>query len=109
MSFAVRIQNTSLVPCLGAGSGPATIAGTLVAPDPLPQGATLYLSNADLATWVERELPPRGTPHGYDAAVWDWARDGDAYLGEPETAATWPAYRSRAPGSRPTLASKYLK
>ena len=57
----------------------------------------------DLAAWIERLLPPPGVPRGYDASVWDWTRDGDVYFGEPETTATWPAYRPRAPGSRPAL------
>lgn len=58
---------------------------------------------SDLAAWVERLLPPRGVPRGYDASVWNWSRDGNLYLGEPETAATWPAYRPRAPGTRPPI------
>src|SRR2546425_322213 len=57
VSFAVRIQNTSLVPCLGAGSGPATIAGTLVAPDPLPQGVTLYLHGLGFGKWFWHFYP----------------------------------------------------
>ena len=57
----------------------------------------------DLASWVERQLPPKGTPKGYDASVFDWSREGDVYLGEPETEAVWPGYRARAPGQRPPL------
>lgn len=64
-------------------------------------GKTFTIS--DLAAWVERQLPPRGAPHGYDAAVWNWSRDGTTYLGEPETDQAWPAYRSRAPGTRPSI------
>jgi pimeloyl-ACP methyl ester carboxylesterase len=51
VTFTVNIQNTSLVPCLGAGSGPATIAGTLVAPKPLPPNVTLYLHGLGFGRW----------------------------------------------------------
>lgn len=56
-----------------------------------------------LTALVERQLPPRGVPSGYDASVLDWARDGDVYLGEPETGAAWPGYRSPSPGARPPV------
>jgi hypothetical protein len=57
----------------------------------------------DVASWVERQLPPRGTPKGYDAAVWDWSNDGDLYLNEPETDFSWPGYTPAKPGERPPL------
>ncbi len=57
----------------------------------------------DVASWVERQLPPRGTPKGYDAAVLDWSTDGDLYLNEPETDISWPGYKANAPGQRPPL------
>jgi FtsP/CotA-like multicopper oxidase with cupredoxin domain len=66
-------------------------------------GTRTTITAADLPSWVERQLPPPGVPKGYDASVWDWVRDGDRYLGEPETAAQWPGYRARAPGDRPEL------
>lgn len=56
-----------------------------------------------LASWVEPQLPPRGRPRGYDASVFDWARDGDVYRNEPETAESWPGYAPRAPGTRPPV------
>ena len=49
------------------------------------------------------QLPPPGAPKGYDASVWDWQRDGDRYLGEPETAAAWPGYRVAPAGSTAEL------
>jgi FtsP/CotA-like multicopper oxidase with cupredoxin domain len=58
---------------------------------------------ADLQPMVERQLPPRGVARGYDASVFDWSREGDTYLDEPETAETWPGYRPSAPGTRPPL------
>ena len=57
----------------------------------------------DLASWVERQLPPRGSPRGNDASVLDWERRGEVYLGEPETRDVWPGYRARAPGTRPPI------
>jgi len=66
-------------------------------------GKKFSIPKNDLASWVAPLLPPPGTPRGYDAAVFDWRREGDVYYGEPETDATWPAYRSAAPGSRPRL------
>ena len=60
-------------------------------------------ADGDLSRWVERQLPPRGQRRGHDAAVLDWQRDGDLYLGEPETDQPWPGYRPRAPGTRRPL------
>jgi manganese oxidase len=61
------------------------------------------ITAADLATWVEQQLPPQGVPSGYDASVFDWQRTGNRYLGETETSAVWPGYRSPAPATRPPL------
>ena len=66
-------------------------------------GRTAIVARNSLAAWVERQLPPPGIPRGYDAAVLDWSRDGDRYLGEAETDQTWPGYRSPSPGRRPPL------
>src|SRR2546426_5843005 len=66
-------------------------------------GKKFSIPRNDVASWVDPLLPPSGTPRGYDAAVFDWRREGDVYYGEPETDATWPGYRSAAPASRPRL------
>ena len=67
----------------------------------LPSGdGSRVLGAPDLAGWVERLLPPRGTPRGYDAAVLDWSREGDVYVNEPETAERWPGYTPERPGAR---------
>ena len=66
-------------------------------------GVRLTIEATALQGWVERQLPPRGVPKGYDASVFDWLREDSVYLGEPETEAAWPAYRARAPGRRPAL------
>lgn len=66
-------------------------------------GRPFVITADNLALWVEGQVPPRGIPKGYDASVFDWSRQGDTYLGEPETAAAWPGYRARAPGSLPPL------
>ncbi len=67
------------------------------------KGTTFQVTPSTLASWVERQLPPRGVPKGYDASVLDWSRDGDRYLGEPDSGETWPGFRSPAPGSRPPV------
>ncbi|MGH9177297.1 MAG: multicopper oxidase domain-containing protein, partial [Acidimicrobiales bacterium] len=66
-------------------------------------GKSFRIDAGGLAAWVERQLPPRGVPRGYDASVMDWAKEGDRYLNEPETDQDWPGYRARAPGSRPPI------
>ena len=66
-------------------------------------GRSQRIEAADLEQWVERQMPPRGIPRGYDASVLDWTREDDQYLGEPETTQVWPGYRARAPGTRPPL------
>lgn len=53
---------------------------------------------------VEAQLPPQGLPRdAQDAQVFDWVREGDLYLNEPETDFIWPNFRSSNPGRRPPL------
>lgn len=66
-------------------------------------GKRFSISAADVAGWVERQLPPRGVPRGYDASVMDWERRGDLYLNEPPDARRWPGYASPSPDERPPL------
>ncbi len=66
-------------------------------------GTSTSISDANLASWIDAQLPPAGTPKGYDASVWDWTTDGTRWLGEPETTATWPGYAPKTPGERPDL------
>lgn len=66
-------------------------------------GPETTLDAANLGPWVERQLPPRGIPRGYDASVLDWVRQGSDFLGEPEAVDRWPGYRPREPGQRPAL------
>ena len=63
-------------------------------------GKSFTISAADFTSWIERQLPPSGTPRGYDASVFDWQRAGDVYFGEPEDIHAWPGYRSATPGTR---------
>ena len=79
-------------------------------PAPALRGTTVDTSGqktaidaGNLASWVDQQLPPPGVPKGYDASVWDWQRDGDRVLGEPESTAVWPGYRSTTPGARPEI------
>lgn len=62
---------------------------------------TFDVTNSNLGEWVERQLPPRGVPKGYDASVLDWEKDGNTYRNEVETKEAWPGYVSSAPGTRP--------
>ena len=49
-------------------------------------GREWLVSEANLATIVEAQLPPQGrTRDLLDAAVMDWSREGDRYLNEPES------------------------
>ncbi len=65
-------------------------------------GQTIQVEEENLAELVEMQLPPQGTPHHVqDAQVFDWQREGNLYLNEPETAYVWPDYASPAPGERP--------
>ncbi len=82
---------------------PAVEAGDLAGTTVDWSGRSFRIERDDVAEWVERQLPPRGVPRGYDASVMDWAREGDRWLNEPETDQTWPGYRPRAPGTRPPL------
>jgi hypothetical protein len=65
------------------------------------KGRAFQITPENLGTWVERQLPPRGVPKGYDASVLDWVREGELYLNEPETDQSWASYRSAAPKARP--------
>jgi len=66
-------------------------------------GKRFDIPSDGVASWVERELPPRGLPRGYDASVMDWERRGDLYLNEPSDTRRWPGYASSAPDARPPL------
>lgn len=74
-------------------------------------------SKFTLSEWVEMQLPPKGLPGGkadwkeqvlaYDASVWNWDKNGDLYLGEPETMVEWAKYKpewmGNKAGERPAL------
>ncbi|MEA2640415.1 MAG: hypothetical protein QOF51_1809, partial [Chloroflexota bacterium] len=79
---------------------PAVTSSQLVGRTVDWMGQTFQITPDNLAQWVERQLPPQGTPKGYDAAVFDWSKQGDLYLNEPETDRSWPGYASAAPGQR---------
>ena len=67
------------------------------------KGEPFEITGENLGDWVERQLPSRGLPKGYDASVMNWHRQGDLYLNEPETELTWPAYEPENPGVRPPI------
>lgn len=91
------------LPNRGEIVAPAVSAADLIGTTVDSFGTATRIDAASLPAWVERQLPPAGTPKGYDASVWDWRREGLRWLGEPETTASWPGYRSRAPGERPEI------
>ncbi|MEO6121141.1 MAG: multicopper oxidase domain-containing protein, partial [Acidimicrobiales bacterium] len=82
---------------------PAVTSDRLVDSTVDSYGVRTTIGAADLAGWVQRQLPPAGVPRGYDASVLDWQRRGDTYLQEPETDQAWPGYQPRAPGQRPPI------
>ncbi|HUQ64349.1 MAG TPA: hypothetical protein VM121_11390, partial [Acidimicrobiales bacterium] len=90
-----------LLPDRGGGVRPAVESPSLIGQEVGAYGATTRIGSAeDLHRWVEAQLPPPGVPKGYDASVFDWQRDGERYLGEPETTDSWANYTPRAPGTR---------
>lgn len=63
-------------------------------------GQKHQVTDGNLEEWVERQLPPAGTPRGYDASVLDWRKEGFLYLNEPESLSAWPGFRASQPGIR---------
>ena len=63
-------------------------------------GTTFQITGNNLAAWVERQLPPPGSPRGYDASVLGWSKNGDLYLNELEGDDIWPAFRSTMSGAK---------
>jgi len=48
------------------------------------------ITAANLSQWIDPQLPPKGVRlDDQDATVWDWSKDGDTYLGEPEDKGPW--------------------
>jgi hypothetical protein len=66
------------------------------------KGTTITAANLD--EWVRPQLPAQGKRlDAQDASVWDYRKDGDAYVGEPEDTSSWIDYtdaqdRERADG-----------
>lgn len=81
----------------------AVTSDTLVGTTVETGGATVEVTSEGLSDLVESQLPPGGTPADGDASVLDWIRDGDRYLNEPETGASWPGYEPEQPGLRPPI------
>src|SRR5690349_6185418 len=55
----------------------------------MPDGTTLTAQNLD--EWIKPQLPPQGVPiDGQDSTVWNYATQGNLYLGEPEDKGPWP-------------------
>lgn len=67
------------------------------------QGQSFDITQGNLADWVENQLPPQGTPKGYDASVLDWQVKDSLYLNQAEDDKTWPGFKSPNPGTRPPL------
>ena len=86
------------------GYAPAVASDALVGTKVEFAGIQLTVTEENLPSLVEAQLPPQGTPaHEQDAAVMNWAKDGSRYLNEPETAYEWPNYAADEPGGRTPL------
>lgn len=83
------------------GVKPAVTSEELVGKQVAWYGKTFHITDDNLSDWVEQQLPPSGTPKGYDASVLDWKREGRVYRNETETSRAWAGYHSRNPGTRP--------
>ncbi len=62
-------------------------------------------TQVSLESLVEGQLPPQGVRfNAQDATVWNWTKGGTAnapvYMGEPESAISWPDYTPPNPGQR---------
>lgn len=64
-------------------------------------GKEFAITDDNLSNWVESQLPPPGTPKGYDASVLDWTKDGKVYRNEVESDQITPGYTPLSPGTRP--------
>jgi manganese oxidase len=88
-----------------AGGTPAAVNSLGLLGQQLPGGTVL--TPANIRTWVEGQLPPRGVPADDDASVWDWSinerPEGPLYLGEPNEARSWANHQPAAPGQRPEI------
>jgi FtsP/CotA-like multicopper oxidase with cupredoxin domain len=83
------------------GVAPAVDSSQLVGTSVDWSGERFDITAGGLAEWVQRQLPPRGRPKGYDASVLDWSVEGNVFVNEPETQQAWPGYHPAQPGSRP--------
>lgn len=79
---------------------PAVPASALLGTTVDLAGSPTRVTPSVLDAWLTRVLPPPGRPGPGDAGVWDWVRDGQDVLGEPEDTQVWPGYASRSPGHR---------
>jgi FtsP/CotA-like multicopper oxidase with cupredoxin domain len=88
---------------LAARVRPAVPASALLGQTVRLAGRPTRVTPAVLTAWLQRVLPPPGRARGYSAGVWDWVRQGQDVLGEPEDTRVWPGYASRTPGKRPEV------
>jgi manganese oxidase len=102
--FDTRQSNLAVIPgratpptsVTSAGLVGRTIEGKTVIASGTPSSTQVLLSDL-----VERQLPPQGVRLNHnDATVWDWQRNGNVYMSEPETTMVWPDYQSPTPGQR---------
>jgi len=78
-----------LKPLPDRAAPPAPVTSDQLIGKTMPDGTTLTAAN--LHDWIDPQLPPQGKRlDSQDAAVWDWSKDGDTYLGEPEDKTAYP-------------------
>jgi hypothetical protein len=65
----------------------------------MPDGTTLTAANLD--QWIRPQLPSQGVRiDDQDSTVWNWQKQGDLYLGEPEDKTPYPNYTTAADRER---------
>jgi FtsP/CotA-like multicopper oxidase with cupredoxin domain len=80
-----------LEPLPDRAAPPAPVSSEGLIGKTMPDGTTLTAENLD--AWIRPQLPTPGTRiDAQDAAVWDWTRQGNDYLGEPEDTAAYVNY-----------------
>lgn len=90
----MNTRNPELRPLADRAAPPSPVDSAALIGRTMPDGTTI--TSANLEAWVKPLLPPPGTPRDrMDASVWNWTRDGDTLLGEPEDNTNWPNMPNR--------------
>jgi hypothetical protein len=78
-----------LKPLPDRAAPPAPVTSEGLIGKTMADGTTLTAANLD--QWIKPQLPPQGVPlDDQDSTVWNYAKQGNLYLGEPEDKGPWP-------------------